>query len=200
MKLVPSKEIVAGEYIALSHCWGNLQPKEVPQHCTTTANINDRLEGFTFNELPSTFQDAIHVARCLKVHYLWIDSLCILQGEAEEATEDWKRESVCMEKVYASAYFTLAATSAVDSNSGFLKRNITTEYICFHDHDLDQMVYACTHPSDFDGEVEQAQLNTRAWVMQERFLSRRTIHFGANQMYWECGEGVYCEDLTQLKR
>jgi len=31
-------------------------------------------------------------------------------------------------------------------------------------------------------------------------LSRRTIHFGRNQMYWECGEGIYCEDLTRMKK
>lgn len=104
-----------------------------------------------------------------------------------------------MEDVYHSAYCTLAATSAVDSNSGFLQRKITSEYVCVRDGS-GQLMYANTCPADFDREVDRAQLNKRAWVMQERFLSRRTIHFGANQVYWECGEGVYCEDLTQLKR
>lgn len=35
--------------------------------------------------------------------------------------------------------------------------------------------------------------------MQERVLSRRTIHFSANQTYFECGTGVYCENLTRLE-
>ncbi|RII24870.1 hypothetical protein CUC08_Gglean005685 [Alternaria sp. MG1] len=52
---------------------------------------------------------------------------------------------------------------------------------------------------DFEKDVEQAGLNKRAWVMQERVLAKRTIHFSANQTYWECGEGVYCEDLTIMK-
>lgn len=199
LQLVLGKEIVAEKYIALSHRWGELPPNRVPEHCTTMANISSRRRVFTIDELPLTFRDAVEVARCLKVQYLWIDSLCIIQGEEEEAKADWKHESRRMEHVYASAYFALAATSAVDSNSGFLQREITSEYICIRD-DSGQLMYACTCPADFDREVDQAQLNKRAWVMQERFLSRRTIHFGANQMYWECGEGVCCENMTKLLR
>jgi hypothetical protein len=39
---------------------------------------------------------------------------------------------------------------------------------------------------DFELNVDQAPLNTRGWVMQERLLSRRILHFGADMMYWEC--------------
>ncbi|RYN61650.1 hypothetical protein AA0117_g12949 [Alternaria alternata] len=52
---------------------------------------------------------------------------------------------------------------------------------------------------DFENDVEQAGLNKRAWVMQERVLAKRTIHFSANQTYWECGEGVHCENLTKME-
>ncbi|KAH9222010.1 hypothetical protein DL95DRAFT_381310, partial [Leptodontidium sp. 2 PMI_412] len=52
---------------------------------------------------------------------------------------------------------------------------------------------------DFNNDVEKAELNTRAWVMQERVLSGRTIHFSANQTYFECGDGVRCENLTMMK-
>jgi hypothetical protein len=40
----------------------------------------------------------------------------------------------------------------------------------------------------FDSErgVGQAPLNTRGWVMQERLLSRRILHFGSDMIYWEC--------------
>ncbi|CAG8979562.1 hypothetical protein HYALB_00011916 [Hymenoscyphus albidus] len=194
LELVLGDEIAGEKYIALSHRWGLVQPNKVPEHCTTIANLSSRRGGFAIDELPLTFRDVVEVARCLKVQYLWLDSLCIVQG----SEEDWERESKCMEDIYSSAYFTLAATAAVDSNSGFLQRNITSEYVCIQD-DSGQLMYTCTCPADFDREVDQAPLNKRAWVMQERFLSRRTIHFGANQMYWECGEGVYCENLTRLK-
>lgn len=104
-----------------------------------------------------------------------------------------------MEDVFASAYCTIAATSAVDSNAGFLARNRSTEYVRVQDTAGNQ-VYVCAHMDDFENDVEQAELNKRAWVMQERVLAKRTIHFSANQTYWECGEGVYCENLTIMER
>ncbi|KAH8886048.1 HET-domain-containing protein [Thozetella sp. PMI_491] len=35
-------------------------------------------------------------------------------------------------------------------------------------------------------EVSNAVLNTRAWVVQERLLSPRILHFGRNEVIWEC--------------
>jgi hypothetical protein len=36
--------------------------------------------------------------------------------------------------------------------------------------------------------VEEAPLISRGWVVQERGLSPRTLHFGQEQMFWECLE------------
>lgn len=103
-----------------------------------------------------------------------------------------------MEGVFASAYCTIAATSAVDSNAGFLNRNVSSEFVYVQDT-TGRRFYVCTDIDDFDNDVEKARLNRRAWVMQERILSRRTIHFSANRTYFECGKGVYCEDLTRME-
>jgi hypothetical protein len=184
------------KYTALSHRWGSHPPtKDNPQFCTTDGNLSARLNGFRLSELPKTFQDAVGVTRELGIEYLWIDSLCIIQWNAE----DWKREAGRMEDVFASAYCTIAATSAADSKAGFLARKRGDEYVRVQDVAGNQ-VCVCTHMDDFENDVEQAGLNKRAWVMQERVLAKRTIHFSANQTYWECGEGVYCENLTKIKR
>jgi hypothetical protein len=184
------------KYTALSHRWGNDPPsKDNPRYCTTDGNIAARLNRFNLSELPKTFQDAVRVTRELGIEYLWIDSLCIIQWNAE----DWKREAGRMEDVFALAYCTIAATSAVDSNAGFLARNARTEYMRVQDTTGHQ-VCICTHMDDFEKDVQEAELNKRAWVMQERVLAKRTIHFSANQTYWECGEGVHCENLTKMKR
>lgn len=36
--------------------------------------------------------------------------------------------------------------------------------------------------------VEFSLLSSRAWVMQERLLARRVLHFGKRQKAWECCE------------
>ncbi|PSN58766.1 hypothetical protein BS50DRAFT_509840 [Corynespora cassiicola Philippines] len=92
-------------------------------------NIKARREQFSFSELPKTFQDAIHVTRELRIQYLWIDSLCIIQWNEG----DWEQEAQRMEGVFASAYCTIAATSAIDSKAGFLKRNVHSEVVFVQD-------------------------------------------------------------------
>ncbi|KAI1085917.1 hypothetical protein F5B19DRAFT_502940 [Rostrohypoxylon terebratum] len=42
-------------------------------------------------------------------------------------------------------------------------------------------------------EIENSPLSTRGWVVQERFLSRRTVYFTRNQAYWECLGCYRCE-------
>jgi hypothetical protein len=196
LRLYFPKEDEGVKYTALSHRWGDHPPtKEDPRFCTTDGNLSARLNGFSLSELPKTFRDAVRVTRELGIEYLWIDSLCIIQWNAD----DWKREAGRMEDVFASACCTIAATSAVDSNAGFLARSRSAEYVRVQDA-IGRQVCICTHMDDFEKDVEQARLNKRAWVMQERVLAKRTIHFSANQTYWECGEGVHCENLTKMQR
>ncbi|KAH7408032.1 heterokaryon incompatibility protein-domain-containing protein [Cadophora sp. MPI-SDFR-AT-0126] len=176
--------------------WGNLSDEEKKRFCTSQDNIKHRLEEFSLSDLPKTFQDAVKVTRQLRIPYLWIDSLCIIQSG--DNNEDWQRESRRMETVFSAAYCTVAATSAADWTTGFLERTVTTESI-YVQSAAGKQLYVSTDIDDFDGDVGGAELNRRAWVMQESVLSRRTIHFSAKQTYFECGEGVYCENLTKLK-
>lgn len=47
--------------------------------------------------------------------------------------------------------------------------------------------------SQFADNVLDAPLNQRAWVMQERHLSPRILHFTRQQIFWECNETVCSE-------
>ena len=42
-----------------------------------------------------------------------------------------------------------------------------------------------------------APLNGRAWVVQERLLSPRVLHYGKDQLLWECHELDACETYPQ---
>ncbi|KAF5007405.1 hypothetical protein FDECE_6253 [Fusarium decemcellulare] len=52
---------------------------------------------------------------------------------------------------------------------------------------LQGIKYAVSNVS-FWNQVASAKINTRGWVMQERFMSPRALHFGAQQLFWECRE------------
>jgi hypothetical protein len=51
--------------------------------------------------------------------------------------------------------------------------------------DLSPQQFLCWRPDDFLHHVDGSALYTRGWTLQERLLSKRTIHF-SNQLYWEC--------------
>jgi hypothetical protein len=54
--------------------------------------------------MPRAFQDAIDITRQLGIRYLWIDSLCIIQG----FEGDWEEQSSIMGDIYAHSFCTLA--------------------------------------------------------------------------------------------
>ena len=195
--------------MAFSHCWGTSVPGQKPSHCTTSKNIKSRQRGFNLAELPKNFRDAIEVTRQLGIQYIWIDSLCIIQGP----DGDWEKECDKMEQVFASAYCTIAATSAASSDAGFLHlyKDLTHEQAWIQvSHTPQQHFYLSTNLANFEQDVNNAShvvnveepvmapLNRRAWVLQERLLSPRTIHFARNQVYGECGNGIYAGGATFL--
>jgi hypothetical protein len=194
-----SKAIDACSYVALSHCWGEYKPGDKQTICTHRGNLEQRKAGFQVQDLPKTFQDAIQVTRQLGKRYLWIDSLCIEQSLDETETEDWKQESKRMETVFSSAYCTLAASSANGSHEGFLKPRPSSQPLQIETQDGSRL-YVSIEVDDFFEDIEKSPLNGRGWVLQERILSCRTIHFSAKQTYFECGGGIYCENFTFMQR
>jgi hypothetical protein len=104
-----------GPYIALSHCWGEIQPIT-----TTTSSINTHVESVPFDTLPKMFQDAVHITRRLNIKYLWIDSLCIVQ----DSEEDWAREAAQMGDIYRHAFLTIFALDSKNCHEGiFVQRS-----------------------------------------------------------------------------
>lgn len=173
-------------YITLSHCWGTVRPLT-----TTKQNLCLHLRHIDFDTLPLTFKHAVFLARHLRIQYLCIDSLCIIQDDAD----DWLKESGKMSHVFENALFTIAASSATDISKGYgflsneriipptLRMLDTNENVEFFIHDY----------SELWRDVERSVLNARAWVPQERLLSRSTVHFTSAEMYWECSSCVSSE-------
>ncbi|KAK2597572.1 hypothetical protein N8I77_012351 [Diaporthe amygdali] len=192
VSLYETKQDDALEYIALSHPWG---PHSSSHFCTYPENIDHHLQGILLKDLPQTFQDAVGATRSLNQRYLWIDSLCIIQGPNGDFNEQAKH----MEGIFRQAYCVLAASCAKGQQDGFLK--LRDERRCLKIHqDLSSRppIYVCDFIDDFQQHALGSHLNKRGWVLQERALARRTIFFTEKQTYWECGAGVRCETTMKM--
>jgi hypothetical protein len=182
----------AGRYLALSHRWGSSSTHEL--FCTLKDNIEEYKRRILDASLSYAFQYAVQITRSLGIRYLWIDSFCIIQDDLD----DWNHESRLMEQVFSSAYATIAATDASGTHDGFLQPRSGRQNVAMKRGD--DFYYVCEAIDEFHQDVDNADLNNRGWVLQERALSRRTIHFTKRQTYWECGEDVRCETLTKMKK
>ena len=172
-----SVEVEYGQYATLSHCWGQ------SEHITTkTDTLEKRKAGILFHELNRTFQDAVLVTRALGIRYVWIDSLCIIQG----SESDWQKESSLMGSVYSGGTINIAADAAEDGDQGFLSKKIPT---CFPYTLPDKQSHGVLHMKTSKRKrwVEYSgNLRKRAWVLQEYTLSPCSIRYGMNGITWEC--------------
>ncbi|KAK3386525.1 heterokaryon incompatibility protein-domain-containing protein [Podospora didyma] len=199
-----------GQYLALSHRWVT---GPTPAWVTTRRNLGLRHNWFPFRSLASTIVDAIIVTRSLGFRFLWIDSLCILQ----DLVDDWKVQSAQMATIYANADLTLFADCAKDDQAGFLRKRYVTpstavtlpvlgeeEPLTLHLRGNSYEGFDGSLASQFSNNVEtgtSAYLSDRGWILQERVLSRRILHFGSDQLFWECHEGTFAENgYTVMRR
>ena len=191
-----------GSYVALSHRWSS---SGNASWTTTVATLDDRKTSIDLAILPKTYQDAIIITINLGQQYLWIDSLCIIQDSAE----DWERESANMGNIYQNSLVTICASGAEDSHKGCLARRepglfdpVVLEQPKGSDRPRQLYIYRQvytyrTTPRDtadlFFANIDQGPLGSRAWAMQERVLSPRNIHYGKEQIFWECVRNRYAE-------
>jgi hypothetical protein len=184
-------------YATLSHCWGR-----TPLITTIKQNILEHQHEIPHHDLPPTFKDAIKIARKLSIRYLWIDSLCIVQDDRH----DWAREADLMSKVYRYSFINIAATGSGSSTGGCFwkrdERNVLPTEVCIkwhaswcdRDEELPKIKYRVVLDADlWTRKLTDEPLNRRSWILQERILSPRVLHFGSEQLFWECREFIACE-------
>ncbi|CAG1986072.1 unnamed protein product [Fusarium graminearum] len=169
------------EYATLSYCWG---PHAAEQNPMLLANNLEtwQTEGFTWNRLPKTFQDAFKIASWLGLKWIWIDSMCIIQ----DSKSDWKIETKAMDQIYSNVKVNISADTGEDSRSGcFVQRRLTdVTPLQFATQDLgDEWIVTTDDTLEW---TESAPSCKRAWIHRERQLSRRILHCTTKEMVWEC--------------
>lgn len=184
-------------YAALSYTWGRVQPGE--SRFTTTLHNVDALKepGGVLDieeQLPRTIRDTIDLVRELGIRYLWVDSLCILQGDAEL----WELNASRMDTVYGHASLTICAADGQDAHCGLKAlhplpsryEHHAKQYIERIKPDMQLMV---AYPSET--YVSRSAWNTRAWTFQERVLSKRCLIFTEGRVYFQCRSATMSEDI-----
>jgi len=180
------------DYFTLSYRWGKSEP-----FTTTKESESARCTEIRFRDMPNTLKDAVEVTRRMGCRYLWIDALCILQ----DSLEDWKKESQNMGNIYRDSLCTIAAHCAKSSSDGFLAKAIHSSASPVKvrartspNGPIEKFESFIRMPGDFKTQVDEGHLSKRGWVLQERVLSTRILHFAEEALFWEDAEGVKCEN------
>lgn len=181
------------QYLTLSYCWGEGNHLKLTQ-----ATEEVFYERIPLEDLPRTLLDAAIITRRLGYTYLWIDALCILQ----DCPIDMEGELKSMGEVYKNSVCTIAALSAENAQQGcFVRRNPLALDYCQATEKSSGLWFGpgyhstgpdTTHP-------HRAILNTRAWVVQERAISPRTLYYGSEMIFWECIQARASELRPSMK-
>ncbi|KAI1426545.1 heterokaryon incompatibility protein-domain-containing protein [Xylaria sp. FL1777] len=164
----------------------------------TKSNMEELKRGFDVQRLPRTVFDAVKIARKLSVRYIWVDRLCIIQDDHD----DWARESVNMWSIFANALFTISADRSPDVTSGILheqrygnwpRKIIQVQDLKAFVQPLMPHRYARQNLHSTYRQPPEEPVECRAWCFQENLASTRLLHYGSNEMIWECNERTLCE-------
>ncbi|KAF2677103.1 hypothetical protein K458DRAFT_165705 [Lentithecium fluviatile CBS 122367] len=168
------------DYISLGYLWGSNEP------ILSTDRLHAMQSELARDSLPRALNEAISAAERIGYRYIWVDSLCVLQ----DSEEDKERECLATADVYRNSALTIVLDQLNASVS---------EQASIHEHSSttgDGIPQPSRTPSWTESSIAALPAidfqtpgfgwDTRAWALQERFLSPRHLHLGEQQMYWEC--------------
>ena len=180
-----------GRYAALSYCWGGYMGFR-----TLKDNYQERLDKIEFKRLPAVFAQAVKLTRALKVRYLRIDALCIIQNDHV----DWRREAAKMSDIYWNTVCRLAVTDSKNPTEGFFPpRPITASVpmsnlrgVDARTEDTQSPNLYLTLPKFCSDDVDHGHLDTRGWVTartaaltaDDPFHSRPHLLRGRRRLVW----------------
>lgn len=186
IRLVHTRER-ALKYCALSYCWG-IEADNF--ELTTSENLFAREKDLDAGNLSEIIRDVVIICKFLKLFYLWVDSLCIVQDNAE----DWRLETSIMNHIYDNVLITLIDVSSQNANEGLLYSRWCANRDFLYPSESENIL---KHSSklvddswiDVDeqtSQVLQARIFTRAWTLQEKYMSSRILFWTSNELVWSC--------------
>lgn len=179
-------------FIALSYVWGGNANFALLNRKDLLLDERGSPYAHLPQQLPQTIQDAIQLCRSLQERYIWIDSLCIVQ----DSPEDKEIQMEHMDAIYNSAFVTVVAasgTGAHDGIAGISRSRRKAQKVRF----VRRSQYAVPLPAYMDMLSDPSiAWNTRGWTFQEKVLSKRLLVFTDWQVYFQCSNMVWYEDVA----
>ena len=183
IKLVDGSDIPRSEpYATLSHCWGSVEFVVL-----NTDNLRAFQAGVSLSTFPCTFQHVMSFARKLNISFIWIDCYCIIQdGEVANGASDKLFEIAQMKYVYTHSVLNFGASCSRNPFDGCIVNRYPPQ-LSSTTLTLDDKVSWMISDGYFnvlEDQFYRSPLFKRGWVMQERWLCSRMLHFTDTQL---CG-------------
>lgn len=182
------RSTTASRYFALSYVWGSVSQLQATTSNFESLTVHQALQRHR-RAIPRVIKDAMEAVYSLRETYLWVDSLCILQDDASV-----KHHQIAhMAAIYSGAILTIAAIAARDTNSSLPGVVSGTRWPrswksdqCHFNRPL--------RPDLVLKAIGRSLYVSRGWTFQERHLSRRSLYFLDEQIYFQCRTELWCEE------
>ncbi|RYP27194.1 hypothetical protein DL767_007787 [Monosporascus sp. MG133] len=168
------------QYVALSYVWGAGQ-----SYVLTQSTLDEKCNGLDEARLPRTIAEAIDITRHLGYDYLWVDALCIIQ----DSLADKEAQLPMMGDIYRNSALTIVAATSAAATQGFLRVPDEPDYdISPFTVPFSQATASLRLGFRSDYKPWKDPINDRAWTLQERVLSARSLVFSYDGIKWICRE------------
>ncbi|ETS74065.1 hypothetical protein PFICI_13931 [Pestalotiopsis fici W106-1] len=175
------------EYATASYVWGATQMA----YMLYRSNYDEfrRHLPVRSESMQRTLRDVMAVVYKLGIRFVWIDALCIIQGDEE----DWEKMAPLMEHIYSSGKINICAAAGFDANRGMpgsVHTPRTTQQLVTRCFGLDLIAV-----KPVESRIRYTQWNSRAWTFQERMLSPRSLVFVEERVFFQCRQATWSEEV-----
>lgn len=182
-------------YVVLSYVWGGPQL----MHLEHNHDVLFQPGGLDHPDiarqeedppLGQVIKDSMDIAASIGERYLWADALCIKQDDLEDKALEIMR----MASIYSCAVVTIVPIENTNAHQPIpgisSSRNTLSESVI--NTSLSMSLRKQLLPV-----IRQSYYNTRGWCFQEAGLSRKTLYFSNQQVFFRCQTGVHSEDALE---
>ncbi|KAK5992291.1 hypothetical protein PT974_05692 [Cladobotryum mycophilum] len=171
------------QFATVSHIWGAQNFLKL-----TRSTLSEFRRGLPMDRLRKSLRDAILLVEALGIPYVWIDSLCIIQ----DSLESMKEMIDLMDQIYTNGLVNICITTGRPEDGTFGSELTPRQAI--------QVTVRCCGMEllavrPVESHIRSSIWNTRAWTFQERILSRRSIIFVEGQVFFQCRQATWSEQV-----